>query len=61
MFVSAGGIGVMLMFLVLCLLVVGVRGHVDVSCVVFVGGGGTGVMLMFLVLCLSVLRVSGSY
>ena len=60
MFVSAGGTGVMLMFLVLCLLVVGVRGHVDVCCIVFVGAGGTVVMLMFLVLCLLVLGVQGS-
>ena len=49
----------MLLFLVLCLLVVGVRGHVDVSCIVFVSGGGTGVMLMFLVLCLLVVGVRG--
>ena len=42
MFVSAGGTGVMLMFLVLCLLVMGVRGHVDVSCFVFVGAGVLG-------------------
>ena len=49
----------MLLFLVLCLLVVGVRGHVDVSCIVFVSGGGTGAMLMFLVLCLLVVGVRG--
>ena len=42
MCVGGGGTGVMLMFLVLCLLVVGVRGHVDVSCIVFVSAGGTG-------------------
>ena len=59
MFVSGGGTGVMLLFLVLCLLVVGVRGHVDVSCIVFVSGGGTGAMLMFLVLCLLVVGVRG--
>ena len=60
MFVGGGSTGVMLIFRVLCLLVVGVRGYVDVSCIVFVGGGGTVVMLMCIVLCLSVLGVRGS-
>ena len=62
MFVGAGGTGVMLMYLVLCLLVVGVRGggRSMFMCIVFVSARGTGVMLMFLVLCSLVLGVRGS-